>query len=348
MRERASCRLRGFVFQSYQCVQRHDPECECVHGLSRREIRSSALPIGWLAACIALVKILPWVADNSIPIPISHSPPTEAVPVETVFAEILELSGHAPLPAVEPGEPLFVTLYWKPYSSLAADYYGTVQLIAPSGEKLAQVDQRLGTGSFPHYPSRRWHPGDTVTDRYLLFPPRNSPTPLALTILVAVYNRETGERLGETTLRPLSMTFAEPLALPEEVTPLYASIGPTLLTAYKAKIDTNELALTFYWESIDPTSIDGVVFVHLFNSKGVFALGQDLPPCAGKYPMTAWQPGEGIIDVRQIPLGDLPAGEYAILIGVYDPLTGERFPIVSKTGETLPDSSLKLFQAHLN
>ena len=62
--------------------------------------------------------------------------------------------------------------------------------------------------------------------------------------------------------------------------------------------------------------------------------------------MTAWQPGEGIVDARIIPMGALPTGEYAVFVGAYDPDTGERFPMVDNTGHNLPDASLKLFQTY--
>jgi 4-amino-4-deoxy-L-arabinose transferase-like glycosyltransferase len=316
--------------------------------LANRDVRASALSLCLLGGSSVLVIALPWVADSSIPLPTLAAPPAESVQVRAVFGETLELSAYDPLAAVEPGEPLFVTLYWEPNSPLSVDYYGTVQLLASSGEKLTQVDQRLGTGSFPHHPPTDWRPGETVADHYLLFPPRDAPTPLALTVLVAVYNRETGERLGETSLHPLPLTLAQPLILPDNVTPVHATIGPALLAAYQAEVENGELALTLFWESMEPASVAGIVFVHLFDSSGYFALGQDLPPRGGDYPMTAWQPGEGIIDPRRIPLSELPASEYAVFVGVYDPAENARFPVLDKAGHRVPNASLKLFQFHFD
>ena len=316
--------------------------------LANRDVRASALSLCLLGGSSVLVIALPWVADSSIPLPTLAAPPAESVQVRAVFGETLELSAYDPLAAVEPGEPLFVTLYWEPNSPLSVDYYGTVQLLASSGEKLTQVDQRLGTGSFPHHPPTGWQPGEIVADQYLLFPPRDAPTPLALTVLVAVYNRETGARLGETSLHPLPLTLAQPLILPDNVTPLHVTIGPALLAAYQAEIGNDELALTLFWESIAPASVAGMVFVHIFDSSGDFVIGQDLPPRGGEYPMTSWQPGEGIVDPRQIPLSELPAGEYAVFVGVYDPTDDARFPVVNKAGHGVPNASLKLFQFHLD
>ncbi len=316
--------------------------------LASRDVRASAVSLGLLGGSSVLVIALPWVADSSMPLPTLAEPPAESVQVRAVFGETLELSGYDPFAAVEPGEPLFVTLYWEPNSPLSVDYYGTVQLLAPSGEKLTQVDQRLGTGSFPHHPPTGWRPGEIVADQYLLFPPRDAPTPLALTVLVAVYNRETGERLGETTLRPLPLTLAQPLILPDNVTLVHATIGPVLLAAYQVEIENDELALTLFWESIAPASVAGMVFVHLYDSSRDFVLGQDLPPREGEYPMTAWQPGEGIVDRRRIPLRELPAGEYVVFVGVYDPADDARFPMVDQAGHGVPNASLKLFQFNLD
>jgi hypothetical protein len=48
---------------------------------------------------------------------------------------------------------------------------------------------------------------------------------------------------------------------------------------------------------------------------------------AGAAPTTTWLPGEIIADAYSLPLpADLPAGEYRLIVGFYNPTTGERLP----------------------
>ena len=59
---------------------------------------------------------------------------------------------------------------------------------------------------------------------------------------------------------------------------------------------------------------------------------------AGKYPTSVWDAGEVIADLHTLSLApDLPAGEYKIAIGLYDPETGQRVPIVDEDGQVSGD-----------
>jgi hypothetical protein len=52
----------------------------------------------------------------------------------------------------------------------------------------------------------------------------------------------------------------------------------------------------------------------------------DGPPLAGWYPTSWWSAGELIKDVRPFPLPpDMRPGQYNLVVGFYDLLSGERF-----------------------
>lgn len=329
------------IFSAFTIVQIAMP-------IITRQFRKTLFPVTLLTASSILVTTLPWIADNSIPMPTLTQPPPDAIHAGTSFGNTLELSAHSPLEPLEPGEPMSITLYWRPTNTLPIDYYGSIQIISPSGDKLTQVDQALGTGSFPQYPASKWKSNEYVSDQYLLFPPTSAPAPSLLTVLVVVYDRNTGQRLGETTLMDVPLTFRDSLQLPQDATPVNAAFGPVLLSGFKSETNAYELIITSFWDSLERTSIDGVIFIHVFDSTGNFVLGQDLRPRAGNYPMTAWQPGESIVDIRRISLKDLPSGKYSIFVGIYDPNSNMRFQVANPNGELIPDSSVHLFSAHLN
>jgi hypothetical protein len=51
-----------------------------------------------------------------------------------------------------------------------------------------------------------------------------------------------------------------------------------------------------------------------------------------------WDAGEFIADSHAITLPpDLPAGEYSMAIGLYDPLTGQRLPILDESDQVTGD-----------
>ena len=81
---------------------------------------------------------------------------------------------------------------------------------------------------------------------------------------------------------------------------------------------------------------DYTIFVHVLDGQGQLRSQADSPPMAGKYPTSVWDAGEVIEDIHTLSLPtDLPAGEYRIAIGLYDPETGERAQVVDDNGKKM-------------
>jgi hypothetical protein len=313
--------------------------------LRARQGREAGLHLAALAMCGGLIAAMPFAAERVMSRPIVHELPAASRRLDAPIGEALTLVGHDPLPRVEPGDPAFITLYWQASRPLAADLYATVQVLSDgaAGGKIAQADQVLGTGGFPDYPPAEWQPGQIVRDRYLLEIPVDASTPRGLTVLVAAYHRETGERVGERSFGPLPLTFARPLDLPPDAQPLGAQVGTATLAAYRTALDTATLTLTLYWQAGAPLAEDAVVFVHLLDADGQYVLGQDTRPMGGRYGTLAWQPGEGVVDEHRLSLpAGLRPGEYQIAVGMYDAATQVRLPVVDASGQPVADGVVRL------
>lgn len=85
---------------------------------------------------------------------------------------------------------------------------------------------------------------------------------------------------------------------------------------------------TVYWQAIEPLDRPYTVFVHLVAADGFVQAQRDSEPAFGFWPTTRWQLGEIVGDMHcmALPPG-LAAGEYAVVVGVYDGATGERLPL---------------------
>ncbi|MCB0107451.1 MAG: hypothetical protein KDE53_16135 [Caldilineaceae bacterium] len=100
--------------------------------------------------------------------------------------------------------------------------------------------------------------------------------------------------------------------------------------------------LTFaleWWAGREPIPLDYSVFAHLLNEQGEKVAQLDWQPRDdwGPRPMTTWFEATSIVDEQRLPLPeDLPAGNYHLVIGVYNWQTGERLAI-SGAGAT-PDN----------
>jgi hypothetical protein len=74
------------------------------------------------------------------------------------------------------------------------------------------------------------------------------------------------------------------------------------------------------------------VFVHLLNAEGTLVAQHDGPPGAGYASTTTWQAGQEIADHHSLLLpADLATGDYTLVVGLYDPMTGERLTLADGT-----------------
>ena len=104
------------------------------------------------------------------------------------------------------------------------------------------------------------------------------------------------------------------------------------------------LYLTLYWQATQPVEHRYKVFTHLlgevFNARNEsFIWGQqDNEPASNTRPTSTWRPGEVIVDSYAIALeGQAPEGQYTVEIGLYDPATQLRLPVLDKQGNVAAD-----------
>ena len=71
------------------------------------------------------------------------------------------------------------------------------------------------------------------------------------------------------------------------------------------------------------------VFVHLIDGGNRIWGQRDSVPGNGTLPTTGWVEGEVIADEYEFTIKpDAPPGEYLIEVGMYDPQTGHRLPVL--------------------
>jgi len=86
-----------------------------------------------------------------------------------------------------------------------------------------------------------------------------------------------------------------------------------------------EVKLRLVWTTDRPPVQDYTVFVHLVGPGGATVAQSDRAPEGGFYPTSGWDVGEQVKDLYSLTLPDeLTAGEYQLLVGWYQPESGER------------------------
>lgn len=111
--------------------------------------------------------------------------------------------------------------------------------------------------------------------------------------------------------------------------------------------------MILWWEALKPADKEYSVFIHLWdeaNQRAVMIFGGQ--PVSGAwqvwygvpgehfsqpYPTPLWQAGEIVKDEWRVSVPeDVPAGEYELRVGLFDPISGARLPI-QRDGEPLGD-----------
>ncbi len=88
------------------------------------------------------------------------------------------------------------------------------------------------------------------------------------------------------------------------------------------------MGLTLYWEALAPMATDYSVFVHLADANEEIWGQHDGQPVLGAWPTSDWLPGEIVIDQHLLEIDPAaPAGEYRLMIGMYDSSTGRRLTV---------------------
>ncbi|MCC7362421.1 MAG: hypothetical protein IT317_23275 [Anaerolineales bacterium] len=99
------------------------------------------------------------------------------------------------------------------------------------------------------------------------------------------------------------------------------------------------LPVTATWEASAPITQTLAIFVHVQDVAGVVVAQRDAAPLDGYLPAVDFVPGRPVSDRLGARLpADLPPGDYAVYLGVYDALSGVRLPITPAA----PDDRLLL------
>lgn len=102
------------------------------------------------------------------------------------------------------------------------------------------------------------------------------------------------------------------------------------------------LGLRTFWQVATPLDQNFFIFVHVVDATGTTVVQRDAPPGQGRFPTSAWSPGTLVVDVDDLPLPPtLPPGKYALVVGMFDPLTG-RSPVLTIDGQPQGGNSVPI------
>jgi 4-amino-4-deoxy-L-arabinose transferase-like glycosyltransferase len=282
-----------------------------------------------------------------LPAAVAPDPSVLLIPkrVTKRLGDRLELLGFDITPQpLRPGQGASLTLWWRAVDSLREPYRVQVQA-------RGQGVQSAFAGTYPlsRVPEDTWQPGQVVREHYRLgIDPAASSGKYRVDLLLAAAD---GRLIGAPLSLGTVAISARPRTyhLPQASHPLEVSLGDSvLLRAYDLILPEapgEGLHVNLYWQSKQRLSISYKVFVHLIDDGGRIVAQADSIPADGLAPTESWLPGEIVAD-RHILIAPAP-GRYRILVGLYDPASGERLPVLDKAQRLLSDSAIPLSDVEL-
>jgi hypothetical protein len=259
-------------------------------------------------------------------------------PLWVSFENGLDLIGyHSTQPTA--GQPVTVTVYWRPQHQVATDVEIFVQVLDRDGNAITGIHDWPLRGT---YRVRAWTPGETIPLGYSLLVPYDAP-PGTYRLIAGVFDVIRQKRILSATGEDFATLGTFKIALPPSIsTPddrLYADFGDLIqLFGYTLTSTEEGLSITLFWRAKDTPDADYTVFLHVVDANGNIIAQADAQPFHGQYPTSIWSPGESVVDEWVIPVS---AGEYRIFLGLYLLDTLERLPVVLN-GQPLEDDRLLL------
>ena len=260
---------------------------------------------------------------------------------------------------------LDVTLYWEALAPMAEDYVMALQFVSPVP---GDTTLRWNYNSWPgrgNYPTSAWQPGEVIPDRYRFHLPEADLPTQAWDLHIALYQRETRERLpvhvGESnlgdhlTLTQLRVSGVQAACPEEDKLTSEIHFGESVALTHASVIPEQEVArVALCWKALRRLPDNYTVFVHLLDASGALASTGDGPPMGGAFPTSMWHPGDVVLDVHHLmpgsvegsaKLGEQGARGLRVTVGLYNPTDGSR--LAAYAGEMpIPDAAVEIWPSH--
>ncbi len=224
----------------------------------------------------------------------------------------------------------WLKLYWQanapPGKDYVKDYVIGLQLLNLAGE---EVTYWLGRPVMSGYPTNEWTSGEIVHDPWRLDIPAKVP-PGDYSLQLALFDAEAEVEAGRVTLGNVSvMDRRRQFDIPAMQNTINTGLGePVSLLGYDLFTEPltggARLRITLYWQARQAMEKSYTVFVHLLGPDGALVAQNDSLPVGGAIPTNDWSVGEVVADQHFLEFPTPPPGQYKLVIGLYNPATGER------------------------
>lgn len=249
----------------------------------------------------------------------------------------VRLLGRSALPAqLSPGDRLAFDLYWQSererLGALAVRLALAPAESADDGAAHFTWDAPLVAG----YPTAQWGAGEVLrgSQRWQTDPSLpNGVYRLSLQCVGPAAASSSVVELGQVVVAGRPHVFEPPAQMDGRSGARFGDLA--VLLGYRLEKpdtrntgSTSALTLTLFWQAAGASPLPYTVSAQLLDANGVLRAQHDQQPGGGAFPTTGWVTGEVLADTYRIELpANLAAANYAVVVKVYDPITGATLPV---------------------
>ena len=244
------------------------------------------------------------------------------------FDEAVALLGYTvAADSIGENQPLDIRLYWRLEAAPPAAYRPVVQLVDLTVAGAWAVSQPL---NFEGGALSELSPGQFMSDGHRLKLLDDAPAYVGRISIQLVRKDDAASFavLPDGAERYLLPETIQIIRLEEPYRGKSRAIdfgGFATLRCIETMRKADALEGTLYWEARKKPARDFHHFVHGLNERGDVLTQNDGEPMAGKYPTSHWRAGQQLTSRFSLGIVD---GVDEVAFGLYDPLSGERVPVL--------------------
>lgn len=254
-----------------------------------------------------------------------------------IFGGWLELVGYD-LKSAQAGKPIDLVLHWRTLAERREAINLTARLLDRAESEIAQSTAHI-------FPGGTWQAGIVRVPLSIASPGEPGLVRIELTLAAAGQGRvPVLSRNAEPVSDKLFIDALKlaPAPIPTEelqrARPANVKFGDAItLLGYMIQSQADTAIVTLYWKADAKTSNDYTVFLHLIDAKGNLRAQIDAPPRGDAYPTLLWAAGEIVRDDYSFSLRDFSAGEYRVVVGMYEQPSLARLNLFDAAGNSLGD-----------
>lgn len=230
------------------------------------------------------------------------------------------------------GAALRIDARWGSVGVPEADYDVCLRLASPAG----RATEPHCTPLSPQWSSSQWKADEVVRGSYVLSVPL-SLEPRRYSLVANLADASDGALVGRAVdMGQIQVTSLQPMHLTQ------SAFGDRIrLRGYDLQQSADTVSLTLYWQTLREMSRSYKVFLHLRDpASGDVVAQTDAVPRRWSYPTNRWVKGEVVRDTIELSLEGVAPDQYSLMLGWYDPVTGERLPAQHTGGDRYPMDSM--------